>query len=61
MTKSRAGLTELEGAIFGLLGRGRSRTGYHFRQEFLTSPSAEWSGSAGRLSGHQAHEGGRYL
>lgn len=49
MTKARAELTELEGAILGVVRRDQNCTAYHIRQEFLTSPSAEWSGSAGAV------------
>jgi len=49
MTKSRAKLTELEGAILGVLRRDPSCTAYRIRQIFLASRSAEWSGSAGAV------------
>ena len=49
MTKSRAGLTELEGAIFGVLVRAPSATAYRIRRVFQDSRSAEWSGSAGAV------------
>lgn len=49
MTKSRAGLTELEGAIFGVLARAPSATAYRIRRVFQDSRSAEWSGSAGAV------------
>lgn len=49
MTKSRAGLTELEGAILGVLRRAPGMTPYAVRQVFLASRSAEWSGSAGAV------------
>ncbi|MFZ1990390.1 MAG: PadR family transcriptional regulator [Alphaproteobacteria bacterium] len=49
MTKSRASLTELEGAILGLLRRAPGLTAYRIRQLFLASKSAEWSGSAGAV------------
>lgn len=49
MTKSRAGLTELEGAIFGVLARAPSATAYRIRRVFQESRSAEWSGSAGAV------------
>jgi DNA-binding PadR family transcriptional regulator len=49
MTKSRAGLTELEGAILSVLVRAPSATAYRVRQVFRASSSAEWSGSAGAV------------
>jgi len=49
MTKSRANLTELEGAILGVLRRSPGMTAYAVRQVFLSSSSAEWSGSAGAV------------
>ena len=49
MTKTRAKLTELEGAILGVLQRDPSCTAYRIRQVFLASRSAEWSGSAGAV------------
>lgn len=49
MTKSRAGLTELEGAILGVLVRDPSATAYRVRRVFQESRSAEWSGSAGAV------------
>jgi DNA-binding PadR family transcriptional regulator len=49
MTKARAELTELEGAILGVLRRTGGSTAYHVRQVFLASRSAEWSGSAGAV------------
>ena len=49
MTKPRAKLTELEGAILGVLRRDPSCTAYRIRQLFLASRSAEWSGSAGAV------------
>jgi DNA-binding PadR family transcriptional regulator len=49
MTKTRAGLTELEGAILGVLRRDPSATAYRIRQVFRVSRSAEWSGSAGAV------------
>jgi DNA-binding PadR family transcriptional regulator len=49
MTKPRAGLTELEGAILGVLRQSANRSAYHVRQIFLASQSAEWSGSAGAV------------
>jgi len=49
MTKPRARLTELEGAILGVLRRDPSSTAYRIRQVFRESRSAEWSGSAGAV------------
>lgn len=49
MTKSRAGLTELEGAILGVLARAPEATAYRVRQVFQDSRSVEWSGSAGAV------------
>lgn len=49
MTKSRAGLTELEGAILGVLVRAPASTAYRVRRVFQESRSAEWSGSAGAV------------
>jgi DNA-binding PadR family transcriptional regulator len=49
ITKSRDGLTELEGAILGVLRRSRGLSAYAVRQVFLVSLSAEWSGSAGAV------------
>ncbi len=49
ITKARDGLTELEGAILGVLRRARGLTAYAVRQVFAASPSAEWSGSAGAV------------
>lgn len=49
MTKSRASLTELEGAILGVLVRAPSATAYRVRRVFQQSRSAEWSGSAGAV------------
>ena len=49
MTKSRAGLTELEGAVLGVIRRAPRMTPYALRRVFQTSQSAEWSGSAGAV------------
>lgn len=49
MTKARAGLTELEGAILGVLRQAAGLTPYAVRRVFLESLSAEWSGSAGAV------------
>jgi DNA-binding PadR family transcriptional regulator len=49
MTKTRAALTELEGAILSVIRFAPGATAYRVRQVFLTSRSAEWSGSAGAV------------
>src|SRR3569832_2452332 len=49
ITKARGGLTELEGAILGVLRRGGAMSAYAMRQVFLVSQSDEWSGSAGAV------------
>ena len=49
MTKPRAALTELEGAILGVLRRAPGSSPYAVRKVFLNSRSAEWSGSAGAV------------
>lgn len=49
MTKSRDELTELEGAILGVLRRSGGLSAYGVRSVFLGSHSAEWSGSAGAV------------
>jgi DNA-binding PadR family transcriptional regulator len=49
MTKARAALTELEGAILGVLRRAPETTAYAVRKVFAESWSAEWSGSAGAV------------
>jgi DNA-binding PadR family transcriptional regulator len=49
MTRARATLTELEGAIAGVVRRNARCTAYRVRREFLTSPSAEWGASAGAV------------
>jgi DNA-binding PadR family transcriptional regulator len=49
MTKSRSVLTELEGAILGVLVRAPAATAYRVRRLFQESRSAEWSGSAGAV------------
>jgi DNA-binding PadR family transcriptional regulator len=49
MTKSRAALTELEGAILGVLRQAPGSSPYAVRKVFQTSRSAEWSGSAGAV------------
>lgn len=42
-------VTELEGAILGEIARLKSCTAYRLRQSFVTSRSAEWSGSTGAV------------
>jgi DNA-binding PadR family transcriptional regulator len=42
-------MTELEGAILGVLREGRDVTPYAVRRQFQQSLSAEWSGSAGSI------------
>lgn len=42
-------MTELEGAILGVLRRGGAMSAYAVRQVFLVSQSDEWSGSAGAV------------
>jgi len=42
-------LTELEGAILGVLRRAPKVSAYAVRQVFLNSRSEEWSGSAGAV------------
>jgi len=42
-------MTELEGAILGLLRAGKEVTRYAVRRQFEISRSAEWSGSAGAI------------
>lgn len=49
MTKTRADLTELEGAMLGVLRQVGRASAYRIRQVFLNSRSAEWSGSAGAV------------
>jgi len=49
MTKTRADLTELEGAILGVIRLEPGATAYRVRQIFLASRSTEWSGSAGAV------------
>lgn len=49
MTKARAALTELEGTILGAIRRMPGTTAYAIRRAFMTSLSAEWSGSAGAV------------
>jgi len=49
MTKPRATLTELEGAMLGVVRLEPNCTAYRVRQVFLASRSTEWSGSAGAV------------
>lgn len=49
MTKARAELTELEGAILSVIRFDPQATAYRVRRIFQTSRSAEWSGSAGAV------------
>ena len=49
MTKPRSELTELEGAILGVIRRTGGATAYFVRKVFLVSRSDEWSGSAGAV------------
>ena len=42
-------MTELEGAILGVLRRSPGLSPYAVRREFQTSSSAEWSASAGAI------------
>jgi len=44
-----AALTELEGAVLGVLHVRAPCTAYAVRREFLVSPSPFWSGSAGAI------------
>lgn len=47
--RNAARRTELEGAVLGVIDRRPGCTAYQVRKEFLDSPSAEWSGSAGAV------------
>lgn len=49
MTKSAPVLTELEGAILSEIHHRQNRTAFKVRRAFQTSPSIEWSGSAGAI------------
>jgi DNA-binding PadR family transcriptional regulator len=49
MTKARASLTELEGAILSVIRMDPGSTAYRVRRVFEVSHSAEWSGSAGAV------------
>lgn len=48
MAKHEA-VTDLEGAMLGLLARGGPMTGYAISRAFAASPSAFWSGSSGAI------------
>jgi DNA-binding PadR family transcriptional regulator len=49
MAQRKRQLTELEGAALSVIERLKACTPYQVRQAFLTSPSTEWSGSAGAV------------
>ena len=49
MTKHSSDLTELEGAVLSEIHHRQNRTAFKVRRAFQTSPSIEWSGSAGAL------------
>jgi DNA-binding PadR family transcriptional regulator len=49
MAQRKRELTELEGAALSVIQRLGACTPYQVRQAFLTSPSTEWSGSAGAV------------
>lgn len=49
MTKSSHGLSELEGAVLSEIHHRHNRTAFKVRRAFQTSPSIEWSGSAGAV------------
>jgi DNA-binding PadR family transcriptional regulator len=49
MAQRKRDLTELEGAALSVIERLKACTPYQVRQAFLTSPSTEWSGSAGAV------------
>ena len=49
MTKTRADLTELEGATLSVIHFTSGATAYRVRQVFRASRSTEWSGSAGAV------------
>lgn len=49
MTRRRASLTELEGAVLGVIWSRRSITAYGVRQRFLSSPTRGWSSSHGAI------------
>ena len=49
VSRDRARLTELEGAVLGTLRQNAPCTPYRIRRLFLDSPSPYWSGSAGAI------------
>lgn len=49
MTKVSSGLTELEGAVLSEIHHRAHDTAFQVRRAFQTSPSIEWSGSAGAV------------
>ena len=49
MTKHSGLLTELEGAVLSELHHRHNHTAFKVRRAFQTSPSIEWSGSAGAV------------
>lgn len=49
MTRHSSGLTELEGAVLSEIHHRQNRTAFKVRRAFQTSPSIEWSGSAGAV------------
>ncbi|QYC08948.1 PadR family transcriptional regulator [Brevundimonas nasdae] len=49
MTNPPSGVTELEGAVLSEIHHRHNRTAFKVRRAFQTSPSIEWSGSAGSV------------
>lgn len=49
MTKHSGSLTELEGAVLSEIHHRQNHTAFKVRRAFQTSPSIEWSGSAGAV------------
>ena len=49
MIKHSPNLTELEGAVLSEIHHRENRTAFKVRRAFQTSPSIEWSGSAGAV------------
>ena len=49
MTRLSSALTELEGAVLSEIHHRGHRTAFQVRRAFQTSPSIEWSGSAGAV------------
>jgi DNA-binding PadR family transcriptional regulator len=49
MTKNSGTLTELEGAVLSEIHHRGNHTAFRVRRAFQTSPSIEWSGSAGAV------------